>query len=97
MRMVVTGTSKAGETDMTLLATPARLAPSPSFEFFPPTTQAGMRALWQAIRRIEPMAPDFISVTYGAHRSSRERTIEVTNRIVAETTVRPVAPLTAVA
>ncbi|MFD3424271.1 methylenetetrahydrofolate reductase [NAD(P)H] [Streptomyces decoyicus] len=80
----------------TLRDTLAMGARSLSFEFFPPKSAAGERALWQAIRRIEPLSPTFVSVTYGAGGSSRDRTIDVTKRLVGETTLRPVAHLTAV-
>ncbi len=52
-----------------------------SFEFFPAKTDAGERQLWTAIRQLEPLRPDFVSVTYGAGGSTRDRTIAMTERI----------------
>jgi methylenetetrahydrofolate reductase (NADPH) len=67
-----------------------------SFEFFPPKTERMEDALWGAIRRLEPIQPDFISVTYGAGGSTRERTHATVSRLVAETMLIPAAHLTCV-
>ena len=73
-----------------------RPEPTFSFEFFPPKTDAGEATLWQAIRELEPLQPSFVSITYGAGGSSRDRTIGLTERIATQTTLLPMAHLTAV-
>ncbi|PWB65319.1 MAG: methylenetetrahydrofolate reductase [NAD(P)H] [Bradyrhizobiaceae bacterium] len=67
-----------------------------SFEFFPPKTEEMERTLWEAITRLAPLAPRFVSVTYGAGGSTRERTHATVKRILAETRLVPAAHLTCV-
>jgi methylenetetrahydrofolate reductase (NADPH) len=76
-----------------LLAAGAR---SFSFEFTGPKTDADEEQLWRAIRRLEPLRPTFVSVTYGAGGTTRDRTVRVTGRIAEETTLTPMGHLTAV-
>ena len=68
-----------------------------SFEFFPPKTEKMEEALWASIRRLEPLRPKFVSVTYGAGGSTRERTHNTVARLAKETALVPAAHLTCVA
>jgi methylenetetrahydrofolate reductase (NADPH) len=71
-------------------------SPAISFEFFPPKTEEMERSLWDSINRLAPLAPNFVSVTYGAGGSTRERTHSTIARILAETNLVPAAHLTCV-
>jgi methylenetetrahydrofolate reductase (NADPH) len=68
-----------------------------SFEFFPPKTEEMERTLWESITRLAPLKPNFVSVTYGAGGSTRERTHATVKRILGETALTPAAHLTCVA
>src|SRR5690349_3002506 len=68
-----------------------------SFEFFPPKTEEMEKNLWEAITRLAPFAPNFVSVTYGAGGSTRERTHATVKRMLEETPLTPAAHLTCVA
>ena len=84
---------------------PASLSPSDSrgggplrvsFEFFPPKTDEMADTLWRSVKRLEPLDPRFVSVTYGAGGSTRERTHSTISRILRETDLLPAAHLTCV-
>jgi methylenetetrahydrofolate reductase (NADPH) len=86
-------------TETTQLATDGQRAlksPAISFEFFPPKTEEMERSLWDTINRLAPLAPKFVSVTYGAGGSTRERTHSTIARILSETDLTPAAHLTCV-
>jgi methylenetetrahydrofolate reductase (NADPH) len=68
-----------------------------SFEFFPPKTEEMEKNLWEAVGRLAPLSPNFVSVTYGAGGSTRERTHSTVRRILKETSLTPAAHLTCVA
>lgn len=67
-----------------------------SFEFFPPKTDDMETRLWDTVKRLEPLAPHFVSVTYGAGGSTRERTARTINRILAQSRLTPAAHMTCV-
>ena len=67
-----------------------------SFEFFPPKTEQANKTLWDSIQRLAPLKPSYVSVTYGAGGSTRERTHGTVKRILAETALQPAAHLTCV-
>ena len=86
-------------TEMTTAAKDRHAAPkipAISFEFFPPKTEEMERSLWDTINRLAPLTPNFVSVTYGAGGSTRERTHSTITRILAETDLTPAAHLTCV-
>ena len=68
-----------------------------SFEFFPPKNEEMEKTLWASVERLEPLAPRFVSVTYGAGGTTRERTHATVKRLVQETELKPAAHLTCVA
>ena len=68
-----------------------------SFEFFPPKNDAMAETLWASVQRLAPLSPDFVSVTYGAGGSTRERTHATVKRILDETGLKPASHLTCVA
>lgn len=74
----------------------ARDATTLSYEFFPPRTDAGWESLFESIRAFEPLEPSFVSVTYGAGGSTRDRTHELVVRLRRETTLDPIPHLTCI-
>src|SRR5580658_9768092 len=70
--------------------------PSVSFEFFPPKTDAGFSSLFQTIDELKSIRPSYVSVTYGAGGSTREKTVQLVERIQRELAIRSMAHLTCV-
>ncbi len=89
--------AKPGNDDAGSVITPIKPEIAISFEFFPPHTAKMEQVLWQSIERLAPLSPRFVSVTYGAGGSTRERTHTTVKRILNETNLTPAAHLTCVA
>lgn len=81
---------------LAIAAQQASPAPSVSFEFFPPKSDKMEAKLWESVARLSPMAPDFVSVTYGAGGSTRDRTQKTVAKIAQDTPLKPAAHLTCV-
>ena len=97
---MASGTSFLAPRDLSGISIPDMLrseGTSFSFEFFPPKNDESEQVLWEAIRHLEKKRPSFVSVTFGAGGSTRDRTVRVTRRIAEETTLLPMAHLTCVA
>ncbi|MCF8469099.1 MAG: methylenetetrahydrofolate reductase, partial [Sneathiella sp.] len=94
--MIMSGIPSSGEASGGLLVAAARNRVEVSFEFFPPTSDELAAKHWQALNRLAPLGPKFVSVTYGAGGSTRERTHALVSRIRRETTLEPAAHLTCV-
>ncbi|MFC4273221.1 methylenetetrahydrofolate reductase [NAD(P)H] [Sneathiella chungangensis] len=92
----MSGIPQSNEISSGLLVGSARNRVEVSFEFFPPTSDALADKHWQALMRLAPLGPKFVSVTYGAGGSTRERTHALVSRIRQETTLEPAAHLTCV-
>ena len=71
-------------------------APRVSFEFFPPKTTEAEASLWKTVERLAPLNPEFVSITYGADGSTRERTHQVIESLLTKTNLKPVPHLTCV-
>lgn len=95
MSNIVTKTSNTGPSDPSLFAAQATDL-RVSFEFFPPKNEKMETALWASIRKLEPLNPEMVSVTYGAGGSTRERTHATISRILKDTGLTPAAHLTCV-
>ena len=73
-----------------------RRSPAVSFELFPPKSDAGEAGLWETVQALEPLTPDFVSVTYGAGGSTQHRTLRIASQIATRTTIPVVGHLTCV-